>query len=354
MDGAAHVPISRRGRPGGHSSAGSLPAMATPPAAQRRARDRRTHDAAATPGRHGVLTRKALLRLGWTDRAIAVRVETGAWLRLHDGILLVQPHCTDAARVRAAWLAGGRGAAVAGLAAAHLLGLAADPPGIVDVLVPHPRTPARREGVRFHRRRRRIRARWLEGVRVTAAADTVVDLVEWAATDVDAVGWIHEACRRRITTPGRILAAAAERERLRRRRLLVATCGEAARGITSPLERWYARDVAAAHGLPQGRRQVRHRFGARTAYSDVELERYSVVVELDGRLGHEELEFRDMWRDNAHAAEGRATLRYGWRDVTSSPCEAASQVARVLSTRGWTGRLRPCGPGCLASLGAAA
>jgi hypothetical protein len=70
---------------------------------------------------------------------------------------------------------------------------------------------------------------------------------------------------------------------------------------------------------------------------------YWLVVELDGRLGHEGPgRFRDMLRDNDATVDGEATLRYGYGDVAGSPCMVARQVAAVLSSRGWTGVLRRC------------
>jgi hypothetical protein len=69
------------------------------------------------------------------------------------------------------------------------------------------------------------------------------------------------------------------------------------------------------------------------------------------RWGHwQRLHFgvRDNRRDNAAAADGIFTLRYGWADVTERPCETAREVAAVLGQRGWPGPLRRCGPGCRA------
>ena len=101
----------------------------------------------------------------------------------------------------------------------------------------------------------------------------------------------------------------------------------------------YLRDVERAHGLPDGRRQVRRR---RTE-CDVWYEEYGLLVELDGRRGHEGGgAFRDMRRDNSATTDGLATLRYGYRDVFGSPCEVAAQVAENLARRGWPGPFGRC------------
>ncbi len=73
-----------------------------------------------------------------------------------------------------------------------------------------------------------------------------------------------------------------------------------------------------------------------------------VVVELDGRIGHEWTRERwsDMDRDLDAGADGMLTLRLGWRQVFETPCETALRVGRMLSRRGGSGAARPCVPGC--------
>ena len=76
-------------------------------------------------------------------------------------------------------------------------------------------------------------------------------------------------------------------------------------------------------------------------------QKWGVVVELDGQGAHPaDRAFRDRARDNAAVSEGLAPLRYGWREVAGDPCGVAREVAHVLEARGWSGPVRPCGPGC--------
>jgi hypothetical protein len=118
-----------------------------------------------------------------------------------------------------------------------------------------------------------------------------------------------------------------------------------AAGLHSVLELRYHRDVERPHGLPKGTRQARFRRG-HNEYRDVLYEAYLTAVELDGELAHiGEAWRRDARRDNAAAADGIMTLRYGWFDVTKSPCQVAAEVARVLARRGFAGA-RPCSPSC--------
>jgi hypothetical protein len=80
---------------------------------------------------------------------------------------------------------------------------------------------------------------------------------------------------------------------------------------------------------------------------DVEYVNQAVLVELDGRLGHEWAEERwdDLDRDIGAATSGRLTIRAGWRQLLQ-PCRLAGALVVVLAARGWTGTARPCGPGC--------
>jgi hypothetical protein len=55
-----------------------------------------------------------------------------------------------------------------------------------------------------------------------------------------------------------------------------------------------------------------------------------------------------MRRDNTNTAEGVATLRLGYVDVSERNCESATLVGQALQRRGWQGMLRRCGRSCRA------
>jgi hypothetical protein len=161
-------------------------------------------------------------------------------------------------------------------------------------------------------------------------------------------GWVTRAFARELTDETRLYAAMETRTRLRWRKdlreLIVAVAG----GDHSVLEFRYHRDVERAHGLPESARQVPFvTADGRRGRRDRVYEQYGVVVEVDGRLAHSaENQGKDKTRDNAAAADGKQTLRYGWSQVRWQPCETAAEVARVLRRHGWDGRPRPCSPGC--------
>jgi hypothetical protein len=113
------------------------------------------------------------------------------------------------------------------------------------------------------------------------------------------------------------------------------------------LERRYLLHVERAHGLPKARRQQRARTGSGATHRDVEYVEQALVLELDGRLGHEWALDRwdDLNRDLDAATSGRLTLRAGWGQVLQ-PCRLARVLALILAARGWTGTPHACGPRC--------
>lgn len=122
---------------------------------------------------------------------------------------------------------------------------------------------------------------------------------------------------------------------------------DSAEGAYSVLEHRYLTKVERPHGLPTAGRQRRVRPARSKTYRDVEYLELHTVVELDGRLGHEEANdlWDDMDRDIGSATLGDLTVRLGWHQV-EDPCRTAIAVGRILATRGWTGHLRPCSKPC--------
>lgn len=273
----------------------------------------------------------------------ARRLATTHWQRVAPGIFYLGLGAPSwHAQAWAGLLIGGPQARIAGLSAAYLHGIEQEAPSTVEVLVPLDRQVTDRWPWAFHRERLGVRDPRSPGVLSrTTVEDTVLDLVDRTTTAGEVQNLVASAVQKRRTTAARLRHAAAGRARLRHRRLINALLKDVAVGAETPLEIAYLNDVERAHGLPRGLRQ--HRARHSSAVRDVLYEEFAVVVELDGRLGHEGPgRFRDMERDNAAAVVGELTLRYGWHDVADRACAAAFQLGAVFARRGWDDEPRRC------------
>jgi len=233
--------------------------------------------------------------------------------------------------------------------AAELQRLTERPTGKIHVTVPRQRHIAALPGISLHRSGRTVEAlQRNSNPPRTRVEETVLDLTQTTATFDDVCGWVTRAFARDLTDEERLRAAMRQRTKLRWRADLRELIAAAAGGDHSVLEYRYDRDVERAHGLPAPVRQAPF-VGpdGRKGRRDRLYQKYGVVVELDGRLGHgPEDQWRDKDRDNAAALDGHQSLRYGWTHVRWHPCATALQVARVLRVHGWDGWPRPCSPGC--------
>jgi hypothetical protein len=298
----------------------------------------------------GAFTRLQANAHGVSDRALAGRCRTGRIQRIYRGVYLdfTGPVPWET-RVWAAWLAYGPDAALAGETALRKHGLKgdwADTP--IRLEIPHTRRARRQAGIVITRRRDL-------GQRVLGSRDPAIVRLEVALLTVagrrakleDALALLLEACRQRRTTADRLLDELSRLPRLARRELLILGLQDARDGVESYLELVYLRRVERAHGLPTGKRQVRADRTGNPIRRDVEYEDFGLIVEVDGRVGHEDItsRWRDMSRDNAALLDSKLTLRFGYQ-LVDDPCAAAAQTAGLLRLRGWTGYPKPCGPTC--------
>lgn len=161
------------------------------------------------------------------------------------------------------------------------------------------------------------------------------------------VALLADAVHSRRTTAERLRAQAARTPRLRGRDLVGAVLDDLADGACSQLERLYVHRVERAHGLPPAVRQARVRVGGRVAFRDEEYLGGLLVVELDGRLGHDTSTERwvDAERDLVTTLRGGRTLRLVWQQVLAS-CRSAGVVGSLLQAVGWSGEPVPCRSGC--------
>lgn len=276
---------------------------------------------------------------GLGRRPIERLISAGRWRRLTGGVYYLQSG--DPPWLAYAWtgvLLGGPEARLSGEAAAYLHGLRDRAPKSIQVLVPEQVRRADRGPWQFRRERAGVRLRSVGLPPRTPLEDTVLDLCVGKG-EPELIDLVTTAIQSRRTNADIIVSRLDMRSGTGGRRLLRAVLADIGEGAESPLELSYLRGVERAHRLPPGRRQVRQGKQVR----DVVYDEYSLVAELDGRLGHEGAgRFRDMERDNLAAVTGYWTLRFGWHDVRGDPCRVAGMVSSVLRSRGWTGELVSC------------
>jgi hypothetical protein len=307
------------------------------------ARDRSELDRVAKE-QSGLLTRRQCLAAGMTDDAVAWRLERGWWVGMHPGVYLTVPGRDDWwTRALAAQLAVDD-AAWSHHAAAFVHGIVAGPPGVVDLLVGHDRRVATPAGARIFRRRGDVN-RFVDELHWpwrTTVEETILDVSASASVD-ETFALLGRAFQRRLTTEGALRGRLSLRARHPRRELLEMVLGDVADGAESAMEIRYVTNVERAHGLPAGDRQFSPR---RDGYQvhDIGYVDQRVLVELDGRLGHEgpEARVKDGIRDRRGATSGWLTVRAFWRDVAGFPCDLALETGAVLNSRGWPSRVRPC------------
>ncbi|MDA8323897.1 MAG: type IV toxin-antitoxin system AbiEi family antitoxin domain-containing protein [Actinomycetota bacterium] len=306
----------------------------------------------AAEAQDGVISRRKAIEAGLAASTPAWLARDGRWLRIHRGVYSI--YTGDPpwdARLWAAICRAGPGAALSHQTAAELDGLADRPGPTIHVTIPVQRRIAPIRGVVIHRSNRIDEA--VHPVRRpprTRIEETVLDLVDQSPSFSAAFGWVCAAIQRRLTTPDRIVEFMERRKRLRWRRPLARALADIGGGVHSWLEYRYVHGVERAHGLPVATRQRKVLLGSRSGYLDNLYECYSLCVETDGRAAHPvDRRWADTQRDNALAVTGITTMRYGWDDIASRPCQVAGEIAAALAQRGWAGRIRRCGPDCAAT-----
>ncbi|GAA1947178.1 hypothetical protein GCM10009798_02770 [Nocardioides panacihumi] len=299
---------------------------------------------------HGVVARRQVLECGFTVNDIRRLVRRREWAPAGHPAIFVD-HTGPMTWRQRAWAAVLHAwpAALAGESALR----AVEGPGRRDrddgapirVAVDRKRSVVRREGIVIQRLSRlAARVQWSTSPPRLRTEEALLDLAAGSATELAAIGRLADAVNARLTTPARLLDTLASRPRIPRRRFLANTLADVRDGTCSVLEHGYLVGVERAHGPPRPRRQAPTGVG-RPGFRDIDYPELGIVVELDGRLGHDgsAARDRDLERDlDARVAAGRVTVRLGWGQVFDRPCSTAVKVAQLLQRHGWQGAHRPC------------
>jgi very-short-patch-repair endonuclease len=292
-----------------------------------------------------IVSRVQLQAAGWSDPRIRQGVRRRRWQSVHPGVYATHtgPIGYDE-RLLAALLYAGPDAAWSHYTAAEQLGLLKpDHNRPIYVTIPRHRKVRPQPQLVIHRD-----DHWANRLAPVVPprrtrADAVLDIVGISRSVDQAAAVIAEACQTGRISPAEIMGSLDERPRLRHRRLLRPILADVAAGSHSLLELRYLRDVERRHALPAGTRQR----AVDSEFTDVFYAGFELVVELDGRLHlvpHQR--WRDLDRDNRATLRAESTLRYGWLDITSRPCEAAVQVLQVLRRTRPALAAKPCSSSC--------
>ena len=296
----------------------------------------------------GVLSAPQAISGGVSRDMIRTLVRTGRWRPLQYGVYAtftgVPPR--DAV-LWAAVLRAGPGALLSYESAAELQKLADWASPEIHVTIPGRRRIAAIPGTVVHHAINAEQAAHPTDMPPrTKIAETVLDLADVAATAEEACGWITRGIGRRLTTQQTLRRALERRKRMRFRSDITELLSDDFAGVHSALEYRYVKWVEVPHGFPRGRRQAPGGRDGRRVYRDVLYDGYGLIVELDGRAAHPgDTRWNDIRRDNAAAASGFMTLRYGWDDLRNRPCLVADEIYRALRRSGPVSA-KPCSPGC--------
>ena len=279
-------------------------------------------------GQYGVVSRRQLLELGLTARAVEHRVDVGRLHSMHRGVYVVGHRVLSMrGRWMAAVLAGGPGAALSHRAAGALWGLRPIRGGWIDVTMGRTRRP--RQGIRFHRSELAVdEVTVRDGIPTTNVARTLVDLaavldrrqLEKALNEAEVLRLdtglpLNAAVQRNATRPGvRTLRAVVE--------------GGMETITRSELEDLFLQFVERS-GLP--RPEVNRVVEGYEV--DCLWRAQRVIVELDGRAFHETATAfeRDRERDRVLQAAGWRVVRVTWRQLHTRPAAVRRDLRALLT-----------------------
>jgi very-short-patch-repair endonuclease len=263
---------------------------------------------------HWVITRQQLLAIGYTARAIDVRIEDGRLHRTCAGIYAVgRPHLTREGAFIAAVLACGDAAALSHHSAAELWEIRPPTAGPIHVSVTgnHPRRPR----IKAHRRVR-MEITVHKGIPVTTPACTIVDVAP-LLTDARLERCINEAANRNLIDPERLRVEVAAMPRRQGARKVLGLLNRDTYAVTeSRLEQRLLKIVREA-GLPKPHTQ-RRLGGGRVDFYWPDL---GLIVEADSLRYHRtpSQQRADRIRDQKHAAAGITTLRFTHWQIMFDP-----------------------------------
>lgn len=299
----------------------------------------------------GVISRRQVRDSGLADHDIRRHLRRREWAMVHDGVYV--EHTGPLTWIQRAW------AAVlfawpACLCLDSALRAAGGPGrrdhddgGPIHVAIDRTRRVRPPAGVVVHRLSvLDAKGLWNTSPPRLRIEEAAMDVAAGKSSDFDAISTLADLVQSRQTTVPRLLSALRGRARIARRDFLEGVLHDVGEGACSALEQAYLSRVERPHGLPAANRQLRTS-ARHPTYRDVVYREHGLVVELDGRLFHDNAgaRDRDLDRDLDGAVEGLTGFRIGWGQAVGRPCATAAKIGRILNRLGWTGDVVPC-PSC--------
>jgi very-short-patch-repair endonuclease len=290
---------------------------------------------------HGLVTRRAAVRAGMSDRTWYRAIENGQLELVHPGVArMFGSEPTPAQAICAAVLASGSGAMASHRSAAWLWGIPAQPTDPVDVLLPRRSREAAIAGAAIHRPRDLID---LTPVRRTNIPTTNIlrTLCDLGALDSNSVSAaVGHVVSTGMASPAALWAAIARHSRRGRPgvpalRMALSEWLLDGKPVDSILEPAMRR-LLARHGLPTAE------FHAVIAGYEVDfwIVDSPIVLECDGWSTHglNKSQFeKDRTRDAELAAMGYIVLRFTYRGIIKRPAKEAERIRR--NVRRWAPHL---------------
>ena len=282
--------------------------------------------AAIAARQDNVVTGEQLHSAGLGRGAIDNRLETHLMQRLHRRVyLLGAAPPTFRARMRAAALACGPGAAVSHRSAAAMWGLLSDKRDLVDVTVTG-RNPGPKPGIQIHRTRQ-LDIRAIERIPITSPARTICDLAASESASVLERA-LNEARVLKLLTDKQLQAAISRAPTRKGTKALRAALQQGPSITRSDAERRLLKLIREAD-LPPPLTNVKL-----TGYTvDFLWPKSRLIVEFDGFAfhGHRQAFERDRRRDRTLIAAGYRVIRITWRQITDEPLAVLTSIAQALA-----------------------
>lgn len=270
----------------------------------------------------------------WSRHHLDVALRSGRAVRLLPGVYIAPDHRRCPVVMGEAATLWAPRAVVTGALALHLYSDSLRAPQVVDLVTANGDTLHPPEWIRVHQSGRPTQQGFPAGIPCATPERALLDAWRFASPG-ERRGLLYEALWARICTWRALVREMKRAPRVADRRELERILGWFAEGATSPLEVRAKHETFADARFREFEWQAKLRLGSRRVTVDMLHREAMVVVELDGDRYHSTREARrdDRERQNALAAAGFVTMRFGWDDVVLRPEWCRERVLAVIAGR---------------------